>query len=200
MCDIPHVARNFASFEDVNLGFLSDDSKSGTVVQQNLSLNSAMTFGAVVSLPMSMTSGQFVLQLTMMRSCRLPCEPKSTVICWNGLFGIGLLMNGSLVLDGKWSWQWQHLWTKCSISLSVDCEASSNLGACDALVCLVETTQHGSAKAWRNEWTAATHNEVILDNKALKNAQVEMNFRSETCWAWPSLVDWIILSVLSKLL
>ena len=38
-----------------------------------------------VSRPMSMMSGQPVLQSTTMRNCLPPYDVKSVAICWNGL-------------------------------------------------------------------------------------------------------------------
>ena len=80
MYDTPHAARNLASFNDVNWGPPFDHSKSGTDVRQKWSLNAAMSLGAVVFLPMSI-SGQLVLQSTTMRNCRPPCDPKSIATC-----------------------------------------------------------------------------------------------------------------------
>ena len=71
-CDTPNSLRKFASLADVNCGPPSDQRMFDTVVWQNWSLRASMSFAVVVSLHISMVSGQSVLQSTMMRNCLPP--------------------------------------------------------------------------------------------------------------------------------
>jgi hypothetical protein len=65
------------------------------------SLEDQQTFEAIVSFPMSMTSGEPVLQLTIMRNCRPPHDAKSTAMCWNSPSGNIFEMMDCLAFDGR---------------------------------------------------------------------------------------------------
>ncbi len=119
LCDTPQSLRNAASLVDVNCGPSSDHMMSGMAVRQNWFLRAPMSFCVVVSFFISMTSGQSVLQSTMMRNWSPPYEAKSTASCWNGLSGVGFAIRGSLAWDGRRSWQWRHPSTKCLMSWSM---------------------------------------------------------------------------------
>ena len=50
------------------------------------------------------TAGQSIKQSTMMKQSLPAWVQKSIAISWNGLFGLGFCMNGSLTLEGIQSW------------------------------------------------------------------------------------------------
>ncbi len=81
----------------MNCGPSSDHNKSGTAVRQNWSLRAEISLVVVVSFPISMISGQLVLQSTKVRRIVVLHVMRSQLLSVLG----GFRVMGSLACDGK---------------------------------------------------------------------------------------------------